>query len=165
MADNTINQDILQFLRDIDNITDEMYETSARALREGAKIIEGEQRRLISSKSSVLASLIKTSRITLSKKKRKKDGRYRIGLSIGYFGDDIREHPETVIMEFGRPGKSPKAKKHFTFVNKNGKKVTKRIGKVNAVPHIRLGFDSKKEEAAAHVFKIIESEVLSKWSK
>lgn len=158
MATNTINQDITQLLHDIDDITEDMYEATARALHEGARIIEAEQRQLISSKSSVLASLIRTGNLKLNRKN-------SLSKLTGYFTADIKEHPESVIMEFGRPGSSPKAKKEVTYTNKKGRQVTRRVGKITAVPHIRLGFDKKKEEATQHVFKVIDSEVLSKWNK
>lgn len=150
MATNTseqsfdINAQMQSLIKSVDMMSDEIANSVSAIMREGGEIIANEQRRLISGKSSKLAALIKVGKIYATKKG-------NATVSTGYDGEAIKEAPEGVILEFGRPsGKRT--------VDKKGRK----IGKMGAANHIRRGFDNKKDEAAQIAVNKLD-EVLKKW--
>ena len=150
MATNTSEQSLdittqmQAMIKDIDMMSDEISASAAEIMRESGEMVATEQRRLISGKSSKLAGLIKVGKIYVTKKG-------NATVSTGYDGEAIKEAPEGVILEFGRPsGKRT--------IDKKGRK----IGKMDAINHIRKGFDNKKDEAAQIAVNKLD-EVLKKW--
>lgn len=142
-----ITQQMQAMIKDIDIMNDELVNSTVETLKDGAEIIADEQRRLISGKSSKLAGLIKVGKIVTTKKG-------NANVLVGYDSEAIEKAPEGVILEFGRPS----GKKS---VDKLGRK----IGKMNAIPHIRKGFDNKKEEATNKVVERLDSIIKERWSK
>lgn len=130
-------------IKDVDMMSDEIANSVSAIMREGGEIIANEQRRLISGKSSKLAALIKVGKIYATKKG-------NATVSTGYDTEAIKEAPEGVILEFGRAGK------------KSTDKIGRKIGKTDAVNHIRKGFDNKKDEATQIAVNKLD-EVLKKW--
>ena len=75
---------------------------------------------------------------------RKDSSRKYYRLKIGYDSDAIQQHPELLVIEFGRPGKSARRSK-----------LTDSLGRKKGdfppmTPHIIPGFYLAKEEAAEH---------------
>lgn len=158
MSTNTSEQgfSIQETLKSIDLMNDAVAASAAAALKNGAKLIETEQKRLISAKSGKLAGLIKAGDITTLKKSGD------IVIHIGYSSEAIEAGFEGLIMEFGRPGKARKGVMKYPL--KNGKTQVRKIGRVEPTPHIRKGFDIKAEEAADQVLNELWQEVESAWT-
>ena len=124
----------------LDRMSEDVSAEAESAAKEAAEIIAREQRRLLSQASfeNPTANLIGLIRV-------KKDGSskyYR--LKIGYDSDAIQQHPELLVIEFGRPGKSARRSK-----------LTDSLGRKKGdfppmTPHIIPGFYLAKEEAAEH---------------
>ena len=155
MANNLFNMDtpnLTELIHSMDNISDNVTKAIAGGLVEGVKIINDEQKRIISAKYPSLASGIKS------------DGRvhkyknHDLYVTSGYSSSFIKEHIESVIIEFGRPNPN---KTHMEQRRK-GKKYRVKIGKIAAYPHIRQGLTNKQDKAAAYVVnkvrKAIENE-------
>ena len=149
MATNTSEQSLdittqmQAMIKDIDMMSDEISASAAEIMRESGEMVATEQRRLISGKSSKLAGLIKVGKIYVTKKG-------NATVQTGYDTEAIKQAPEGVILEFGRAGK------------KSTDKLGRKIGKMDAINHIRKGFDNKKEEAAQIAVNKLD-EVLKKW--
>jgi len=154
MATNTSEQNLditaqmQDLIKDIDVMTEDVANGVSESMRRGGEIIANEQRQLISGKSSKLAGLIIVGKIYVTKKG-------NATISTGYDGDAIKQAPESVILEFGRPGKKNKG------IDKRGRK----IGKMEAIPHIRKGFDIAKENAANSVINKIDEIIKKGWNK
>lgn len=159
MSTNTSEQSFSIFhdtLKAIDLMDDAVASKAASALRNGANVIEAEQKRLISGRSSKLAGLIEAGKIKI----RKKSG--EIVIEIGYSTEAIKAGFEGLIMEFGRPGKVRKGVMRYPL--SNGKTHKRKIGRVEPTPHIRKGFDNKADEAAEMVLDELWQEVESAWT-
>lgn len=158
MSTNTSEQgfSIQETLKSIDLMNDAVAASAAAALKSGAKLIETEQKRLISAKSGKLAGLIKAGDIDTLKKSGD------IVIHIGYSSEAIEAGFEGLIMEFGRPGKVRKGVMKYPLTN--GKTQVRKIGRVEPTPHIRKGFDIKAEEAADQVLNELWQEVESAWT-
>ncbi len=82
-----------------------------------------------------LAALIKVRKIS---------GKKYFLLGIGYDSDTIQQHPELLVIEFGRPGKSARRmKKTDTLGRKKGDFPP-------VTPHIIPGFYLGKQDAGEH---------------
>lgn len=142
--EKTIDIQFKSAIKALDNCDAVVKEKVAALLREKAKIIRDEQRRLIEKRSPKLARLIEVGKLTA----KSSVGSYKIG--VGYSTEAIKEAFEGLIMEFGRPGKTSDG------VDKNGKP----IGRVEATPHIRQGFDNVikrvSDELRDELFKLVE---------
>lgn len=152
MATNTSEQDITKqmqdLIKDLDMLADSVANETSSILRESGEIIAQEQRRIISGKSSKLASLIKTREIKVTKKG-------DANVLVGYDSDAVEQAPEGVVIEFGRPGK----KRGGTD------KLGRKIGKMEAIPHIRKGFDMAKEKATESAIEKIKKIIDKGWNK
>ena len=153
MATNTseqtldINKQMQDLIKAVQKINIDLAENTAEILNEGADIIVGEQKRIISGKSAKLASLINKGKVRVTRKN-------NAIISMGYSSEALKEGFEGVVIEFGRPGVKRKG------IDKLGRK----IGKMEAVPHIRKGFDLKKEEATQIAVNKLD-EILKEWDK
>lgn len=133
-------QQINILVRDLDQMSEAVESGAVEAANEAAEIIADEQRRLLlqahfRDKKTDLAALIK---IKKSNSKRY----YR--LNIGYDTETIRAHPEVLVIEYGRPGKSARRMKP-----------TDKLGRKKGdfppqTPHIKPGFILAKDKAAEH---------------
>lgn len=113
---------------------------------------------------------LKTSWLTIRKFKNR---HLRWIAQVGYESDIIEKHPETLILEFGRPGhskirelKKPDRSKQGSFLtlrrcgrDKKGRK----IGVIQPYSHIRAAWFAKKDEIRKCVAKIIFDEIERTW--
>lgn len=124
----------------LDRMSEDVSAEAESAAKEAAEIIAREQRRLLSKalfreRKADLIGLIRV---------RKDSSRKYYRLKIGYDSDAIQQHPELLVIEFGRPGKSARRSK-----------LTDSLGRKKGdfppmTPHIIPGFYLAKEEAAEH---------------
>ncbi len=134
---------IQAFIKTLNLFDSCVKEAVQNGLHEGAEIIATEQKRLISARPSKtgsntkLASLIKVGTI-----RTKKNG--NVYCDVGYNSEAIKEAPESVVIEFGRPA----SRKNKMKQNRHGKDYEITIGNIDAYSHIRRGFDNKIAEAA-----------------
>lgn len=124
----------------LDRMSEDVSAEAESAAKEAAEIIAREQRRLLSKAlfKEHKADLIGLIRV------RKDSSRKYYRLKIGYDSDAIQQHPELLVIEFGRPGKSARRSK-----------LTDSLGRKKGdfppmTPHIIPGFYLAKEEAAEH---------------
>lgn len=124
----------------LDRMSEDVSAEAESAAKEAAEIIAREQRRLLSKalfreRKADLIGLIRV---------RKDSSRKYYRLKIGYDSDAIRQHPELLVIEFGRPGKSARRRS-----------LTDSLGRKKGdfppmTPHIIPGFYLAKNEAAEH---------------
>lgn len=124
----------------LDRMSEDVSAEAESAAKEAAEIIAREQRRLL---SKALFKKHKADLIGLIRV-RKDSSRKYYRLKIGYDSDAIQQHPELLVIEFGRPGKSARRSK-----------LTDSLGRKKGdfppmTPHIIPGFYLAKEEAAEH---------------
>ena len=124
----------------LDRMSEDVSAEAESAAKEAWEIIAREQRRLLSKAlfKEHKADLIGLIRV------RKDSSRKYYRLKIGYDSDAIQQHPELLVIEFGRPGKSARRSK-----------LTDSLGRKKGdfppmTPHIIPGFYLAKEEAAEH---------------
>lgn len=146
-------QQINLLVRDLDQMSRAVESGAVAAAEESAEMIAAEQKRLLSAasfrnKTADLAALITVKR-SGSKKY------YR--LNIGYDSAAIKAHPEVLVIEYGRPGKSARrmspVQKDFKMTR--GRKKVKVSGRRKGkfppqTPHIKPGFILAKDKAAGH---------------
>ncbi len=160
MSDEFFNFDVEGFQKQVtelvvklDHMARDVDEGALNAAKESAEMIAREQKRLLSAAdfarpTANLAGLIRV-------RQDKKSKYYR--LSIGYDSEAIRQHPEVLVIEFGRPGRSARrmspTEQNFEYV-RDGKlvKVTgRRKGNFPPqTPHIIAGYLIARNEAAQH---------------
>lgn len=141
-----ITKQMQDLIKDLNMLADSVANETASILRESGEIIAQEQRRIISGKSSKLPGLIKVGKVVTTKKG-------NANVLIGYDTNAINQAPESVVLEFGRPGKKSKGK------DKKGRK----IGKIEAISHIRKGFDYTKDTAAEVAIEKIKKVIDEGW--
>jgi len=137
----------------LDRMSDDVDGNALQAMEESAEIIAAEQKRLLAAAhfrkpTADLASLIRVHKA--------KNKRY-YHLRIGYDSEAIHEHPELLVIEFGRPGKSAR---------RSGKtdSLKRKKGDFPPVtPHIRAGLDLSKDKAAANFRDKIMEIVRRRW--
>ena len=124
----------------LDRMSEDVSAEAESAAKEAAEIIAREQRRLLSKAlfREHKADLIGLIRV------RKDSSRKYYRLKIGYDSDAIQQHPELLVIEFGRPGKSARRSK-----------LTDSLGRKKGdfppvTPHIIPGFYLGKEDAGEH---------------
>ena len=150
-------QELLDSLDYVDKSVQRAVKTGMYA---GAKIIQNEQKRLILARpnkkgtgSSKLANLIKISH-TITKDKY---GTYRI--FVGYSKEVLNQHPEALVIEFGRPSLYRKNVSFTIEQVRNGEKVEVVNGYVPEYSHIRRAWDNKVKEATQAVIDSIDKEL------
>lgn len=152
------DSDVGKLISSLDLMKEDVRAAVAEGLRDGAEIIAAEQRRLAGEISSKLPPAISVGKIETTKK-----GRLRIASGYLHFNGSDNKDPAVIgsVFEYGRPGKSkahsdPKRYWHYT---RNGKTIflVQEKGTIQPRPHIRRGFDNKKEEAC----RVLESRVNS----
>lgn len=133
-------QQINLLVRDLDQMSRAVESGAVAAAEESAEMIAAEQKRLLSAasfrnKTADLAALITV--------KRSRSRKY-YRLNIGYDSAAIKAHPEVLVIEYGRPGKSARRMKS-----------TDKLGRKKGdfppqTPHIKPGFILAKDKAAGH---------------
>lgn len=131
---------INQLVSALDRMDKSVNEGALQAAQESAEIIAREQKRLLSAANFAhpkadLQGLIKVQKSS-SKKYYK--------LKIGYDSKAIKQHPELLVIEFGRPGKSARRMKPTDSLGR------KKGDFPPQTPHIIAGFTLAKDEAAGH---------------
>lgn len=147
-------QQINLLVRDLDQMSRAVESGAIAAAEESAEMIAAEQKRLLSAasfrnKTADLAALITVKR-SGSKKY------YR--LNIGYDSAAIKAHPEVLVIEYGRPGKSARRMKS-----------TDKLGRKKGdfppqTPHIKPGFILAKDKAAEHFRDRLLEIARQKWN-
>lgn len=147
-------QQINLLVRDLDQMSRAVESGAVAAAEESAEMIAAEQKRLLSAasfrnKTADLAALITVKR-SGSKKY------YR--LNIGYDSAAIKAHPEVLVIEYGRPGKSARRMKS-----------TDKLGRKKGdfppqTPHIKPGFILAKDKAAGHFRDRLLEIARQKWN-
>lgn len=169
--------ELQSLIKKLDVFDEETNKAVRTAMHSGADVIMREQKRLISGKSERLAAAISKSKVYATKKG-------GIGVSTGYQGGAFKTNGDGfnpgivgMVFEFGRPGSSSakRSSDKMKQVRKRipNKKTAKRSkwekavptevdiskGTIQAVPHIRRGFDIKKEEAVNIVLDAVNREI------
>lgn len=147
-------QQINLLVRDLDQMSRAVESGAVAAAEESAEMIAAEQKRLLSAasfrdKTADLAALI-----TVKQSRSKKY--YR--LNIGYDSAAIKAHPEVLVIEYGRPGKSARRMKS-----------TDKLGRKKGdfppqTPHIKPGFILAKDKAAEHFRDSLLEIARRKWN-
>lgn len=147
-------QQINLLVRDLDQMSRAVESGAVAAAEESAEMIAAEQKRLLSAasfrnKTADLAALI-----TVKQSRSKKY--YR--LNIGYDSAAIKAHPEVLVIEYGRPGKSARRMKS-----------TDKLGRKKGdfppqTPHIKPGFILAKDKAAEHFRDRLLEIARQKWN-
>ena len=109
------------------------------SVQAGADVVVKKQKELIAGKSSKFAGAISKTAAFIDKDK-------NVTVNTGYTMQSVRKHGiGGIVMEYGRPGakRGGKTKRK----SKNGGYHEMRIGKIDATPHIRKGYDAAIEEA------------------
>lgn len=178
-----LGDELQEMLKSMDMLDDNINLIAVEAMESAGEIVADEQKRLIQNKYPTLASCIKKGKIYVTKNK----GRFTI--SVGYDSNAIIAHPESVIVEFGKPSENRHRKKVETgrkvdvFVpskrerdgghwktekeklvpqNKEGKLLDSKgriIGYVEPKSHIRKGFDNVKEKALESCIEMIKEKM------
>lgn len=149
-----------EFIDSLDNLDKTVQRAVATGMYAGAKIIQNEQKRLILSRTnkdgtnpSELASLIKVNHSITTNRK----GTYRI--FVGYSKEALRQHPEALSIEFGRPSLYGKNVKFTIKQVRNGKEVEVVNGYIPEYSHIRRAWDNKVKEATQAIVDSIDKEL------
>ena len=124
----------------LDKMARDVDEGTVQAAQEAAEIIAKEQMRLLSAavfreRKADLVSLIKV---------RQANSKKYFRLAIGYDSEAIQQHPELLVIEFGRPGKSARRRKATDSIGR------KKGDFPPVTPHIIPGFYLGKEDAGEH---------------
>lgn len=148
-----------EFIDSFDKLDKTVQRAVATGMHAGARIIQNEQKRLILSRTnkdgtnpSELASLIKIDHRITNRK-----GTYRI--FVGYSKEALRQHPEALSIEFGRPSLYGKNVKFTIKQVRNGKEVEVVNGYIPEYSHIRRAWDNKVKEATQAVIDSIDAEL------
>lgn len=144
---------INQLVSALDRMDKSVNEGALQAAQESAEIIAREQKRLLSAANFAhpkadLQGLIKVQKSS-SKKYYK--------LKIGYDSEAIKQHPELLVIEFGRPGKSARRMKKTDSLGR------KKGDFPPQTPHIIAGFIIAKDEAAGHFRDRMAEIARQKW--
>lgn len=137
---NGFETQITALVNDLDLMADEVVAGAAAAAEESAKIIQREQKRLLSAASFANPTADLASLIKIAKSTSKKYYHFR----VGYDSAAIKQHPEVLVIEFGRPGKSARRMKKTDSLGR------KKGDFPPQTPHIYPGFLVSREEAANH---------------
>ncbi len=149
--DGNFQAQISALIGDLNRMTRDVDTEAASAANEAAEIIAKEQRRLFSkadfkrTKKGHRYKYADNGLIKIFRDKKASGKVYK--LRVGYDTETLRQYPELIVIEFGRPGKSPR---HSSKVMWNSK-FRKNVKKGNFPPHvshIRAGFELSKEDAA-----------------
>lgn len=153
---NDICAQITDLIGDLSGMTAEISQASEKAAIHAAELIRSEQVRIFAKanfKRDKKSHVYKFADPSLVKLYTKRQSKYRVTVSSGYDSQTIKKYPELLIIEFGRPGKSPR---HSGLVEsreitKNGKKIKKRkkgkFPESSVVMPIRAGYYAARDQA------------------
>ena len=149
-----MSEDLIQFsgmeaeisslISDLERSIKDVDAAVPAAALSAAEVIRNEQVRLLAKahfkrdKKNHVYKMVSGSLITIQQDKASK--RF-FKLRIGYDTPTLRENPELLVIEFGRPGKSKGRMKPTDTLGR-------KKGSFPSAPHIRTGFFLAKEKAA-----------------
>lgn len=149
-----MQRQIEQLTAVLDRMDERVREGVEQVTMECAQMIMREQKRMLSAAdfakpTTDLAGLMRVTRDTRSKY-------YR--LRIGYDSEAIRQHPEVLVVEFGRPGKSAQRMEP-----------TDRLGRKKGAfpphtPHIIAGLIFAKEDVTRHFRNRLAEMARNEWN-
>lgn len=137
---------------DLTSMQREMTAESEIALDKAAEVIVAEQRRIFAQAHFKREEkrVYKYANDSLIRVTKKKLGRAKLKAYIGFDTETLKAYPELILVEFGRPGKSPKHSGTKTRRTKKRESVEKGDFPAAAtVMPIRAGFNLAKESALA----------------
>ena len=143
---NDICSQISDLIGDLQGMTTELSAESETAAEKAAEVIASEQRRIFAKahfervKKPHVYKYVNPTLISITKQK---TGRAKVKMLVGFDTETLQAYPELLVIEFGRPGISPK---HSSSTDKLGRKKGKFPGAATVMP-IRVGFESAKEAA------------------
>ena len=146
MKINDICGQISDLIGDLSGMEAQLNAESEAAAYRAAKIIQGEQRRIFAKasfkrdKASHKYKFASSGNISITERK---IGKYRVKMQVGFDTETLREYPELLMIEFGRPGKSPR---HSKSTDKLKRKKGDFPEAATVMP-IRTGFELAKEQA------------------
>lgn len=116
----------------MDNVDIEVIKAMDSAVMDGAEIIKQEQVRLLNQKFPHLSGLIKIKKLKSGQK---------VVAKIGYDTETLRQNPELLVIEYGRPGQSSRC-------SGTTDKLGRKKGKFpSQCIHIRAGYQQAKDKA------------------
>lgn len=124
----------------LDKMASDVDVGAVQAAQEAAEIIAKEQRRLL---SQAVFKEHKADLVSLIRVRQASSKKY-FRLAIGYDSEAIQQHPELLVIEFGRPGKSARRRKATDSLGR------KKGDFPPVTPHIIPGFYLGKEDAGEH---------------
>lgn len=143
---NDICGQISDLIGDLSGMEAQLNAESEKAAEKAAWVIQSEQRRIFAKasfkrdKQSHTYKLANEGQISITKRN---IGKYRVKMQVGFDTETLREYPELLMIEFGRPGKSPRhSKSTDTLGRKKGE-----FPEAATVMPIRTGFELAKEQA------------------
>lgn len=139
---------ITELMGDLSAMSAEINAESEQAAQKAALIIRDHQTRIFAKahfkrdKASHVYRNAGGGLITVTKRK---IGKVRTKMLVGFDSETLREYPELLMIEFGRPGKSAR---HSKATDSRGRKKGKFPEEAVVMP-IRVGFEAAKEQALA----------------
>lgn len=143
---NDICAQINDLIGDLSGMSRELAAESEGAAVRAAEIIASEQRRIFAKANFMRDKekhVYKNVSGDLIKIARQKAGAAQVKICVGFDTETLNDNPELLIIEFGRPGKSPR---RSGITDKLGRKKGTFPEKATVMP-IRVGFELAKEEA------------------
>lgn len=141
-----ISRQISELIGDLSGMSAEIDAESEAAAEKAAYVIRNEQARIFAKasfkrdKAKHKYKNVNGGLITVTKRK---IGKVRTKMIVGFDTETLREYPELLLIEFGRPGKSPKRSDPLdSLKRKKGD-----FPKAAVVMPIRVGFELAKEQA------------------
>lgn len=146
MNSNDICAQLNDLIGDLSAMASELTAESEAAAEKAAGVIASEQRRIFlkahfeRDKKGHVYKNVGQELISIAKRK---TGRARVKMMVGFDTETLRKYPELLEIEFGRPGISPR---HKSRTDKLGRKKGEFPEEATVMP-IRVGFQNAKEAA------------------
>ncbi len=147
---NDLSAEIMDMIGDSRKMVSEVESLSPTAARESAEIIAQEQRRIFDkanferNKRGHTYNMVDSSAVKVIAGRSPK--RKTTVFESGFDTPTLKKYPELIVIEFGRPGKSPRYSKK---TDKNGHKKGDFPEAAQVMP-VRMGFRAAKEKAFRH---------------
>lgn len=147
---NDLSAVIMDMIGDSRKMVSEVENLSPKAARESAEIIAQEQRRIFDkanferNKKKYIYKMVDSSvvKVIAGRSPKSKTTVFESGFDT----TTLEKYPELIVIEFGRPGKSPRYSKK---TDKNGHKKGDFPEAAQVMP-VRMGFRAAKEKAFRH---------------
>lgn len=146
-----IGAQLTELMGDLSAMSAEINAESEQAAQKAALIIRDHQTRIFAKahfKRDKASHVYKNAGGGLITVTKRKIGKVRTKMLVGFDSETLREYPELLMIEFGRPGKS--ARHSSSTMKRKGKEVKKgKFPEEAVVMPIRVGFEAAKEQALA----------------